>query len=127
VLHPIPDISQFQIIAGRQEITKNDKWPEGQIDAIPHTFSVVWQVENPQSATGFLEIVQEKMTPIVTATEAWDILHTVQPRLFEEANLDFGGKLRPDLTIHAEITRKEVQCAVEFEIARKGRIKFIHQ
>jgi hypothetical protein len=90
-------------------------------------FQVTWQVENPQSATGFLEIVQETMTPIVTATEAWEILHTVQPRLFEEANLDFRGKLRPGLTITAEIVRRDVRCAVEFEIIRKGKIKFIHE
>jgi hypothetical protein len=92
---PIPDISQFQIIAWRQDITKNDRWPGWQIDAIPHTFPVIWRVETPQETEGSMEEIQEKMTPPVTATEAWDILHTTASGLFEEANLDFRGKLRP--------------------------------
>jgi hypothetical protein len=51
----------------------------------------------------------------------------VHPRLFEEANLDFRGTSRPGLTITAEIVRRDVRCAVKFEIIRKGKIKFIHE
>jgi hypothetical protein len=80
---PIPDISQFQIIAGRQDVTKNDRWPDGQIDAILHTFPVIWRIEKPQVTGGFIEVIQEKMTPLVTATEAWYILHTTVPGLFD--------------------------------------------
>jgi hypothetical protein len=112
---------------GRQEVTKNDRWPDGQIDVIPHTFPVVWKIERPQEAAGFVEIVQEKMTPLVTATEAWGILHTTEPGIFEEANLDFRGKMRPRLTISAEVVRRDVRCAVEFEVIRKGEIKSIHE
>jgi hypothetical protein len=59
---------------------------------------------------------------MMTATEAWDILHAIQPRLFEEAQLNFRGKLEPGLTIRAEIVRKQVQAAIEFEVIRKGKI-----
>jgi hypothetical protein len=64
---------------------------------------------------------------MVTATEAWDILHTTEPGLFEEANLDLRRKLKPGLTIVAEVVRRDVRCAMEFEVIRKGKIKFIHE
>jgi hypothetical protein len=127
MLHSIPDISQFQIIAGRQEITKNDKWPAGKIDAIPHTFPVTWRIEKPQETDGFVEVIQEKMTQLVTVTEAWELLHNQVPGLFEDANLNFRGKLKPYLTINAEIVRRDVRCAVEFEVIKKGTIKYIHE
>lgn len=126
-LQPIPDVSQFLIYAGRQDVSKNDKWPVGEIVAVPHTFSVRWEFENPQAASGFDEVVQEKMTPIVTAMEAWGLLHNEVPRLFEEATLDFRGKLRPGLTIKAEIVWKQPRVGVEFEVIRKGKIRFIHE
>jgi hypothetical protein len=124
-MHPIPDVSQFQVIAGRNDVTKDERWPAGRIEAIPHTFPVAWRIEKPQDPTGWLEVTQEKMSPMVIATEAWDQLHTLVPRLYEEANLDFRGKLCPGLTISAEIIRKDVRVAVEFEAIRKGKIKFI--
>jgi hypothetical protein len=74
----------------------------------------------PQESDGILEVSQGKMTPIITATEAWDRLDAEVPRLYEDANLDFRGKLRPGLTITAEIIRQNVRCAVEFEAIRKS-------
>lgn len=126
-LHPIPDITQFQVVAGRQEITKQDKWPTGKIEAVPVTFPVMWRIETPQDAQGFIEAVQEKMSPLITATEAWGRLHSIVPGLYEDANLDFRGKLRPALTINAEIIREEVRVAVEFEVIKKWSIKYIHE
>jgi hypothetical protein len=95
------------------EITKLDRWPAGEIVAIPHTFPVTGQVENP--ATGFVTIVQEKMTPLITGSEAWQLLHNDHPRLFQEANLNYRGKLKPGQTIQAEIIRREIEAAVQFE------------
>jgi hypothetical protein len=57
------------------------------------------RIERPQEPEGYVEIVQERMSPMVTATESCDILHTTEPGLFEEANLDFRGKLKPGLII----------------------------
>jgi hypothetical protein len=54
------------------EITKLERWPAGEIIGIPHMLPVTWQIENP--ATGFDTVVQEKMTPIVTVREAWELL-----------------------------------------------------
>jgi hypothetical protein len=126
-LHPIPDLSQFQVVAGKQEVTKQDKWPAGRIEAIPVTFPVAWKVEMPQEPDGVLEATQDKMSPMITATEAWDQLHLIVPRLYEEANLDFRGKLKPGLTITAEIIRRNIRCTVEFEAIRKGSISYIHE
>jgi hypothetical protein len=67
------------------------------------------------------------MTPLATATEVWEILHTIQPRLFEEAQLNFRGRLRPGLTIKAEVMRKQVEVAVEFEIIRILTVRFIDE
>jgi hypothetical protein len=37
----VPGVSQFQIVAGRQAVSKLDKWPAGEIIAIPVAFQVV--------------------------------------------------------------------------------------
>jgi hypothetical protein len=126
-LRAIPSVSQFVVYSGRQDASKLDKWPEGEIVAVPHTFSVTWEIENPKSSTSFDVVIQEEMPPMVTANEAWDRLHTVEPRLFEEAMLDYQGKLRPGLTIRAEIIQKTGEVGVEFEVIRKGKIRFIHE
>jgi hypothetical protein len=125
--HSIPDLSQFQVIPGGQEITKQDKWPAGKIEAFPVTFPVTSRIGMPQEPDGFLEKVQEKMSPMITATEAWQKLHMEIPRLYEEANLNFRGKLKPGLTITAEIVRQNIRCAVEFEVIRKRTISFVHE
>jgi hypothetical protein len=126
-LRAIPYISQFVIWSGRQEITKNDKWPAGEIVAIPQAFAVTWEIENPAEPADLEQIIQEKMTPLISAMEAWQLLHNVQPRLFEGATLNYRGKLRLGLTNRAEVTRRTVEIAVQFEIIRKWTIKFIRQ
>jgi hypothetical protein len=65
------------------------------------------------------------MTPLVTARRAWIQLSSNGPGLYEEATLDFRGNLRPGLTVSAEVVRQDVKVAVEFEVIRKGKIKFI--
>jgi hypothetical protein len=124
-LHSIPDVTQFQVVSGKKEITKDDRWTEGKIEAIPCTFPVTWRIEWPQEPSGIREVVQEKMSPLVTAREAWTQLHSIVPGLYEDAARDFRGNLRPGLTISAEIIRQSVKVAVEFEVIRKGKIKFI--
>jgi hypothetical protein len=47
-LHPIPDVTQFQVVSGRKEITEADKWPDGKIEGVPCTFPVTWRIEWPQ-------------------------------------------------------------------------------
>jgi hypothetical protein len=49
------------------------------------------------------------------------------PRLCENANLDFRGKLKPGLVINAEIIRQDVRRTVEFEVIRKGCITYTHE
>jgi hypothetical protein len=122
----IPDLSQFNIFVGHLDITKNDKWPPGTIDAIPVRFPVQWKIEMPQEASGFLEVVQKEMTPLVTAMEAWQQLHHTVPRLYEEASLDYVGKLKPGAIITASIIRAEVQLAITFELYKKATITY-HQ
>jgi hypothetical protein len=124
-LHPIPDVSQFQVISGRKEITKDAQWPPGRIEAIPFAFSVSWRIELPQEPSGILEFKQEGQTPLVTARGAWDLLHHNIPHLCENATLNFNGFLRPGLTITAEIGREKVRVAVSFEVIRKGCITYI--
>jgi hypothetical protein len=126
-MHPIPDVSQFQVIAESIDVTKDDRWPSGRIEAIPFKFPVQWRIEMPQEPSGILEVTQNDMTPLVTAREAWDQLHHIVPRLSEEATLDFSGKLRPGITISAEAEKTSVKLAVTFEVIRKGRITYIHE
>jgi hypothetical protein len=125
-LHPIPDLSQVQVIVGRQVIT-GDKWPAGKIEAVPVTFPVAWRIEMPQESSGILEVTQDKMSPMITATEAWFQMHSLVPRLYEDANLDFRGELKPGLVISAEIIRVNVRSAVEFVVIRTGAICYIHE
>jgi hypothetical protein len=128
-LHTIPDISQFQIIAGRVDITKNKdtRWPPGRIEAIPFKFPVNWNIEMPQEQTGFLEVTKNEMTPLLTGREAWEQSHHIETRLYENASLDYSGKLRPGITITAAIIRVVVKLTVRFEVIRKGRIMYIHE
>jgi hypothetical protein len=126
-LRTIPEVSQFVIWSGRQEVTKLDKWPVGKLVAVPHTFLVKWEIENPRSLTGFDEVTQEKMTPMITATEAWQFLHNDQPGLFEGATLYYRGKLKPGIYVRAEVIRKPVEVAVEFVVIHQGKIRFIHE
>jgi hypothetical protein len=81
----------------------------------------------PQEPNGILEVVQDKLSPMITATEVRNRLHSEIPRLYEDANLDFRGKLKPGLTISVEIIRINVKCAVEFELIRKGSICYTHE
>jgi hypothetical protein len=67
------------------------------------------------------------MIPLVAALKARQLLHNLQPSLFDEATLNHRGKLRPGLTIMAEMTRQIVEVAGEFEIIRKREIKFIRE
>jgi hypothetical protein len=79
----------------------------------------------PQEPTGFIEVAQDGMTPLVAAREAWDQLHHIAPRLYENMSLDFSGKLRPGTTITASIIRVVVKLSVTFEVIRKGRITYV--
>jgi hypothetical protein len=124
-MHSIPDLSQFQVLAGRIEITKEAKWPAGKIEAIPYAFPVNWRIEFPQATDGVIGYVQPKMTPLVTAREVWDLLHHEIPGLYEDATLDYRGFLRPGLTVSAEIVREDVRVSVSFEVIRKGTITYI--
>jgi hypothetical protein len=120
----IPDISHFVVYSGKRDLSKDARWPMGEIVAIPHTFPVTWEIEKPKSTTGFDVVVHKGMSPMVTALEARGILHTTQPGLFEEASLNFRGKLKPGPTIRAEVIRREVILGVEFEVIRNDRIRF---
>jgi hypothetical protein len=121
-LHPIPDVSQFLIFVGHLDISKHDKRPPGTIEAIPVKFPVQWRIEMPQQDSGYLEVVQKEMTPLITATEAWQQLHHTASRLYEDASLDYVGKLKPGTTITASIIRADVQLAVRFELFEKASI-----
>jgi hypothetical protein len=122
----IPDVSQFNIFVEHLDITKNKQWPRGTIDAIPVKFPVQWRIKMPQEDSGFLEVVQKEMTPLLTGTEAWQQLHNEIPRLYEEASLDYAGKLKPGTEITASIIRANVPLAVTFELYRKATITY-HQ
>jgi hypothetical protein len=80
--------------SGNLEVTKSEKWPAGQIVAIPHTFAVAWQVENP--AIGFDAIVEEKIRPLISVQEAWGQLRHEHPRLFTNASINCRGKHNPN-------------------------------
>jgi hypothetical protein len=120
----IPDVSQFRIFVSNLDITKNDQWPPGVIDAIPVKFPVHWRIEMPQEESGYLEVVQKEMTPMYTAIEAWQLLHNSVSRLYEEASLDYVGKLKPGVTITASIIRADVPLAITFELYKKATITY---
>jgi hypothetical protein len=74
-LHSIPDVSQFQVVAGSTDISKRDEWPSGRIEAVPFKFPVKWHIEDPTQPTGLFEYEQKEMTPLITAKAALDLLH----------------------------------------------------
>jgi hypothetical protein len=121
----LPDLSQFVVLSGNLEVTKLERWPAGPIVAVPHTFPVTWKIEDP--AQGFVTVTQEKMTPMITIQEAWQLLHTQVPRLFQQATFNYRGKPSPGQTIQADIARKDVEVAVRFQICHKGAITFTHE
>jgi hypothetical protein len=45
------------IFIANQDISKNDLWPPGTIEAVPVKFPVHWRIEMPQEESGFLEAV----------------------------------------------------------------------
>jgi hypothetical protein len=85
------------VVAGRKDISKDNRWPAGKIEAVPFKFPVLWRIESPQSPDGFVIHKQEEMTPLITARAAWDLLRHDIPQLFETATLDFSGFLKPGL------------------------------
>jgi hypothetical protein len=111
--------------SGELEIMKLDMWPAEEIVAIPHTFAVTWEVENPTTRLDM--VIQEKMTQLITESEAWRLLHSDHSRLFQESSLNYRAKLKPGQTIRAEIVRRNVEAAVQFEVNGKGQITFIHE
>jgi hypothetical protein len=83
-LHAIPDVTQFQVVANRIEISGKDQWPAGLIEAVPLRFPVNWRIENPQSPEGFIPHTQNGLTPLLTVHAAWGLLHDDVPNLFEK-------------------------------------------
>jgi hypothetical protein len=124
-MHMIPDLSKFIVSSGSLDITKLNRWPLGQIVAVPHTFPVVWKIEDP--AAGFVEITQEKMTLLISVQPAWQLLRNDLPRLFERARFNFQGKIQPGQTIQADIVREQVDATNSFEVHRKGSISFMYE
>jgi hypothetical protein len=80
--------------SGSLDITKLDKWPLGPIVAVPHTFPVTWRIED--LANGFMEVVKEKLTPLISVQSAWQLLGNDVTRLFERTTFNYHGKLRPN-------------------------------
>lgn len=126
-LIPLPDHSQFQIISGRNEISHLPNCPIGLILLIPKKFPVTWRIEWPADPSGFSEVVQQDMTPMIDVQEAWRILHTQVSGLFEEGVINYRGKLRPGQVIQVEVLRKEVKLTVSFEVIGKETISFYDQ
>jgi hypothetical protein len=88
----IPDVSQFQVYAGRTEIPHLDKWPAGLTVLVPHIFPLTWEVED--RAGGYIDIIQEGMKPMLSVSDAWQLLHHDHPKLFEEATFNYRGNLK---------------------------------
>jgi hypothetical protein len=126
-LTPLPHHSQFQIISGRNEISHLPNGPIGLIALIPKKFPVTWRIEWPRDPTGFVEEVQQDMTPLVDAEEAWGILHTQVSGLFERATSNYRAKLRPGQVITAEVVREVVSLSIRFGVKDRGYITFTHQ
>jgi hypothetical protein len=126
-LHPIADVSQFQVVANRKEISGDDMWPMGHIEAVPVKFPVVWRIESPQTEGGIWEYKQENMTPLLTAQAAWDLLRNDLANLSENPVIKYRGFLKPGQTIEANILRENVRVSVSFEAIGKGSITFIHE
>jgi hypothetical protein len=126
-LHPIPDVSQFQVVCDRKEISKDDFWPQGHIEAVPTKFSVLWIVESPQSENGIWKKRQDDLSPLLTVQAAWTTLRHSFTNLVEEPIFDYRGFLQPGRTIHVEIPRENVQVSVSFEVVRGGSITFINE
>jgi hypothetical protein len=124
-METLPDLSQFVISSWSPDISKLDRWPCGQIVAVPHTFPVTWKIENP--ATGFVEVTQEKMTPLISVQSAWKLLHNDVLKLFEKARFNYHGKLCPGQTIQADIVREQADVTVRLEICQKGSISFYYE
>jgi hypothetical protein len=87
----------------------------------------MWRIEIPAAPAGYDDVVQGPMTPMFDVQEAWGILHTQVPRLFENGVIACRGKLRPGQTIQVDVQREEVEVAVRFELAQKGHITFTHE
>jgi hypothetical protein len=126
-MHSIPDVSQFQVMAGGQEISKQNEWPAGRIEAAPFKSPVKWQIEDSSKADGYFECTQNEMTPLISAREAWTQLRFDHQTLYENVSLDFSGFLKPGLTIMAGIIRENVRVSVSFEVIRGGSITFIQE
>jgi hypothetical protein len=126
-LHSIPDVSQFQVVCDRKEISKDAIWPSGHIEAVPVRFPVTWHIEYPQNPDGFFAQIQEGMTPLLTAQAAWGLLRNDVPNLQEEPEIDYRGFLKPGLTLNASIPRVNVRVSVSFEVIREGCITFTHE
>jgi hypothetical protein len=64
---------------------------------------------------------------LISVDQAWQLLHHDHPRLSPEATSNYRGKLRPGQVITAEVVRTHAEIPVDFEIIRKGHIKFTHE
>jgi hypothetical protein len=126
-IFPLPDLSQFQVISGRNEIPHAPTWPIGLIKLIPKLFPVTWRIEWPSDPAGYIEETQQGMTAMMDVEEAWSRLHSQVPRLFERATLDYRGKLRPGQVVQAEVVREHITPSVRFEVKDHGYITFTQQ
>jgi hypothetical protein len=114
-------------VCNRKEISKDDLWPAGNIEAIPVKFPVTWRIESPQSPGGIHECKQDDLTPLLTARAAWALLRSSVLNLAKEPIIHYRGFLKPGLTISVEIPGEDVRVSVAFEVIRKGCITFTHE
>jgi hypothetical protein len=126
-LHPISDVTQFQVVANRKEISGEKFWPAGHIEAIPVKFPVSWHIENPRSPNGVYVVKHEELTPLLTAQAAWGLLRNDVPNLLEEPIIEYRGFLKPGLTYNVTIPRENVRVSVSFEVFAKGCITFAQE
>jgi hypothetical protein len=76
------------------------------------------------SMVGLNFVIQQNLSPGHKVEEAWLMLHSDIPRLFEHATFNYRGNLQPGLTITAEVMREEIETSVNFEVKDNGSIMF---
>jgi hypothetical protein len=103
-LHPLPNLSQFQVIQNDRDITAFDEGSAG-IFTIGLQKSAV-QLEVGQPESGFLTLILQRMTERHSVEESWELLHHDDPRTFQKAIFNSRGLPGRGLTFcHMNIVR----------------------
>jgi hypothetical protein len=120
----LQDLTHFKVVQGDQDLSHLQRWPLGTIGLWALLFTVDFRVEFME---GRIVYKSAEITPEHQVQQVWNVLCTENPEIQGERTFGFHGKVRPGLTVRAEIRRGRVFQTVTFQLINRRELVYEHR